>query len=83
LAVEVISPSDKIYEFEEKLVDYQKAGIPLVWEVNPELRFVRIHHLDGSSQRLKETDTLAGSPVLPYFSVVVSDLFPPVVTVTP
>jgi Uma2 family endonuclease len=78
LAVEVISPNDKIYQFEEKLIDYQKAAIPLVWEVNPEFRFVRVHHLNGSSHRLKESDTLVGAPVLPCFSVVVSDLLPPV-----
>ena len=84
LAVEVISPTnDKIYQFEEKLVDYQRAKISLVWEVNPRLRFVRIHHLNGNSSRLDETGTLTGGPVLPGFSILVSELFPPVVDAKP
>jgi Uma2 family endonuclease len=33
LAVEVISPNDKIYDLEEKLEDYWSAGVKLVWAV--------------------------------------------------
>jgi len=77
LAVEVISPKDKIYEFEEKLVDYQLAGVKVVWEVNPKFRFVRIHHRDRSSHFLMESDALNGDPVLPGLSVLVKDLLPP------
>ena len=46
IAIEVISPANKINEFEKKLLDYRKAGIKLVWEVNPKFRFVRVHYLD-------------------------------------
>jgi len=77
LAVEVISPNDKIYDFEEKLDDYHLAGVKVVWEVNPEFRFVRVHHPDRSSHRLTESDTLNGDPVLPAFSVLVRNLLPP------
>ena len=77
LAVEVISPNDRIYKFERKLVDYRKAGIKLVWEVNPKFRFIRVHHLDRPPERLEETGTLIGTPVLPGFSVLVRDLLPP------
>ena len=31
LAVEVVSPNDSADELEEKLDDYQQAGVPLVW----------------------------------------------------
>jgi len=77
LAIEVISPNDRMYQFEEKLVDYQRAKIPLVWEVNPKFRFVRIHRLDRDAERLNESATLTADPVLPGFSVIVSELFPP------
>jgi Uma2 family endonuclease len=83
LAVEVISPNDKIYQFEEKLVDYQRAKIPLIWEVNPKFRFVRIHRLHRDAERLNESATLTADPVLPGFAVVVSELFPPVGSATP
>ena len=31
LAVEVVSPNDLAEEIEEKLTDYRKAGVPMVW----------------------------------------------------
>ncbi|HWE05012.1 MAG TPA: Uma2 family endonuclease [Tepidisphaeraceae bacterium] len=70
------SPNDKIYELEEKLADYRSAGIKLVWEMNPKFRYVQIHRLDGSRQRLEETETVTGEAVLPGFSALVSALFP-------
>jgi Uma2 family endonuclease len=78
LAIEVISPGDRIYEFEEKLADYRSAGIKLVWEVNPKFRYVRVHHADRSSIRLEEGDTITGEGVLPGFSIRVKDLLPPI-----
>ncbi len=35
LAVEVISPNDAYEEVAEKLDDYQKAGVPLIWVISP------------------------------------------------
>ena len=43
LAVEVVSPNDTAYELEEKLEDYQKVGVPLVWVIYPNSRTVRVH----------------------------------------
>jgi Uma2 family endonuclease len=76
LAVEVISPDETMYEFEQRLVDYQEAKISLVWEVNPKFRFVRIHRLDRDAERLNESATLTADPILPGFSVLVSELLP-------
>ena len=78
IAIEVISPGNKMYEFEEKLLDYQKAGIKLVWEVNPKFRFIRVHRLQVAPERLEEADILTGEPVLPGFSILVKELLPPV-----
>jgi Uma2 family endonuclease len=77
LAVEVVSPDETMYEFEQRLGDYQEAKIPLVWEVNPKFRFVRIHRLNRDAERLNESAILTADPVLPGFSVLVSELFPP------
>ncbi len=35
LAVEVVSPNDSAEEVEEKLSDYRKASVPLVWVIYP------------------------------------------------
>ena len=76
LAIEVISPNDKIYELDTKLVDYRSAGVKLVWVVNPDVRTVRVHRLDHTVTELHETETLTGESLLPGFSVLVKELFP-------
>ena len=78
IAIEVISPGNRMNEFEEKLADYRSAGIKLVWEVNPTFRFIRIHRLDGSTTRLSESESITGEEVLTGFSMGVKELLPPV-----
>ena len=75
LAVEVISPSDTASRVSEKVEHYLKAGVSLVWLVDPELRIVTVAKQDGSSRPLDENDTLTGNDVLPGFSCKVGELF--------
>ena len=77
IAIEVVSPSDTVYDLDEKLADYEQAAIPLVWVLNPKSRKVRVHRPDAAVEFLADGDTLTADPVLPGFSVKVSDLFPP------
>jgi len=76
LAIEVVSPNDKVYELDEKLADYRAAGVQLVWVVNPKARTLRIHRLDKTATELHENDTLTGESVLPGFSLAVKELLP-------
>ncbi len=76
LVAEVISPNDTAYEVDRKIGDYLGAGVRLIWVVNPELRTVRIHRLDGSIGALGEQDHLDGEDILPGFRCRVSELFP-------
>jgi len=76
LAVEVVSPNDEIEELEEKLDDYQKAGVPLIWVIHPKSRSVMVHRHDGSASRLLESDELSGEDVIPGFRCKVEDFFP-------
>ena len=76
LAIEVISPNDKIYDLDEKLDDYWSAGVKLVWAVNPKFRWIRVHRPDRSVVELHESDTLTGEPVFPGLSLAVKDLLP-------
>lgn len=77
LAVEVISPSNTRGEMDVKLGEYAKAGVKLVWYVDPERKEVDVYP-KGSAKRKKTlgaTDTLDGGEVLPGFSVPVARLF--------
>ena len=76
LAIEVVSPTDRIYDLDEKLVDYRSAGVKLVWVVDPKWKIIRIHRPDGSVSELFEGDMLTGEPILPGFKVAVSALMP-------
>jgi Uma2 family endonuclease len=77
LAVEVISPNDTAYELDEKLEDYRKAGVPLVWVINPKSRTVRVHRRDGSIGTLHEEGELSGEDVVLGFHCPLREIFPP------
>jgi Uma2 family endonuclease len=75
LVVEVLSPRDIATELDQKVEEYLRAGVRLVWVVNPDTRTVRIHRPDGSITGLHETDELSGEDVLPGFTCSVAALF--------
>lgn len=77
IAVEVVSPTDLIYDLDEKLADYRAAGIKLIWVLNPNSRTLRIHRPDHSVTELDESGILKGESVLPDFAIAVAELLPP------
>jgi Uma2 family endonuclease len=77
LAVEVVSPNDLVYEAARKLDEHLRAGVPLVWVVNPSSRTVLVYRGDGSIQGLRAEDELSGESVIPGFRCRVEALFPP------
>jgi Uma2 family endonuclease len=76
LAVEVVSPNDLVGELEEKLDDYRKADVPLVWVIYPEQRKARIFRLDGPAVELMEDDELTGEDVIPGFRCPLREILP-------
>ena len=75
LAVEVISPNDLYYEVSEKVDEYLRAGVRLVWVVDPHTKSIRVHRADGTLQDLHEADELSGELVVPGFRCLVRTLF--------
>ncbi len=80
LAVEVISPGDLVSELNQKLEEYLRAGVKLVWVIDPQQRIVWVHHPDGTSRRLLESDEISGEDVIPGFRSPVGVFFPPAPT---
>ncbi len=78
LAVEVVSPNDRVYELQSKVAEYLAAGVPLIWVVNPADRSVTVYS-QASDQPVvvREGGELTGGDVLPEFRCSVSSLFPP------
>lgn len=76
LAVEVISPNDQAFELNRKIEEYLRAGVRLVWVIDPLSRTVDVYRPQGSDNRLREHDELSGEDVLPGFRCPVRELFP-------
>jgi Uma2 family endonuclease len=76
LVVEVVSRRDTVYKLEEKLADYQKVRVPLIWVINPNSRTVKVHRADGSVSNLTENDDLSGEDVIPGFRCPIREILP-------
>ena len=76
LAVEVVSPSEVVDELDEKLTDYRKVGVPLIWVIHLVSRTVMIYRGDGSVGRLRESDELSGEDIIPGFRCPVREILP-------
>lgn len=75
LAVEVVSPGNTKREMDEKLIDYFRSGVDLVWYVYPDRKQVEVFTGPKAKIVLSESDALDGGAVLPGFSVRLLDLF--------
>jgi Uma2 family endonuclease len=75
LAVDVLSPSDRMVDAMSKVTMYLQAGVRIVWLVDPAERTVTVFRPDAALKLLGEGDTLDGGDVLPGFSVPVADIF--------
>jgi Uma2 family endonuclease len=75
LAVEVISPNDTVLELEEKIDEYLRAGVRLVWVINPDLRTLTVSRPDHTGTTIRNGDEIDGELVLPGFRCRLADLF--------
>lgn len=77
LAVEILSPDDRMTEVMDKLRFYLLHGVRLVWLIDPDNRTVTVMVSVSEARILSEDDTLDGGDVLPGFTCVVRDILPP------
>jgi Uma2 family endonuclease len=75
LAVEVLSPNDKPSEVNEKVEDYLRNGVKVVWLVDYESERVTVYKPDRAHTVLKAAAELSGGDELPGFSCKVGDFF--------
>ncbi len=78
LVVEVLSPSNWLYDRREKQLAYQQARVPEYWIVDCRARTVEVRVLEGGEYTLLEefhSGEAARSQALPGFQVAVDDLF--------
>ncbi len=75
LAVEVLSPSDRMVDALSKVTMYIQAGVPLVWLVDPASLTVTVFRPDAAPKTFGEGDILDGGEVLPGFSLPLAEIF--------
>lgn len=75
LAIEVLSKSNTKKEMDRKLRDYFKAGVRLVWYVQPDDHTVEVFTSPRARLVLRENQALDGGDVLPGFTLPLPQLF--------
>ena len=75
LAVEVLSPSDRMSEALAKVAMYLEAGVRLVWLVDPGSHSVAVFRPDAAPATLDADGILDGGDVLPGFALPLSEVF--------
>ncbi len=77
LAVEVVSKNDTISQIEEKILQYQQAGVRLLWLVYPNSRKVEVYRPATGliEQVIGPEGELDGKDVLPGFKLPVRAIF--------
>ncbi len=76
LAVEVLSPSERVNEVAAKVARWLKAGCLEVWVADGNDGSIAIHRSATDVTCFGREDTLTGSIVLPGFEVKLANLFP-------
>lgn len=75
LAVEVLSEGNTVEEMERKLKEYFKAGVQLVWYIDPKTQAAQVYHSPKRCAIISKDGLLDGGKVLPGFSLSLKELF--------
>ena len=75
LVVEVVSPTDTRREVQEKVEEWLRAGVRLVWVIYPVTRSADVYRSIEDVSHLTEDDRLDGEDVVPDFACRLGELF--------
>jgi len=79
LIIEILSPSNWLYDRREKMEVYEEAGVPEYWIVDPRIRVIEVYVLEEGGFLQKGEygpGEVARSQVLAGFEVLVDEIFP-------
>lgn len=75
LAIEVLSPDDRAARVLDRVQFYLRAGVQLVWIVDPESRAVFVYRPGVAQEEHRVPDVLDAKPVLSDFTLNLAELF--------
>lgn len=76
LAIEVMSPTDRLPELRKKAQKYLRYGTRMIWLVFPENQRVEVYIPDQEPLEIGIEGVLDGGDVLPGFTLPVKQIFP-------
>ncbi len=75
LAVEVLSPNDRLNRTMLRISQLLRLGVQMIWVVDPETRDVNVYRAKQSSRLVPADEPLTGDEVLPDFRCLTSEFF--------
>jgi Uma2 family endonuclease len=82
LTTEVVSPTDNVEDLDDKIAEYFRAGVQLVWVVYPTKSKIHVYSTPTQITVLTRADVLDGGTVVPGFRLPLADLFTETTDVT-
>ncbi len=73
--IEVISENDNVYKLEDKITEYFKAGVKVIWNILPHHECVYVYTSRKTVYICLEDDVCSASPALAGFEFTVNELF--------
>ena len=73
--VEVLSGGDRLIDVENKLIEYFKAGVKVVWHIIPAQEVVYVYTSRSEVKICFDKDICSAKPVLEDFEISVADIF--------
>jgi Uma2 family endonuclease len=73
--IEILSDNDNVNKVEEKVEEYFKAGVKVVWNIYFEQRVVYVYTGRKTVKICTDDDICSAAPVLPDYEVSVTQLF--------
>lgn len=73
--IEIVSPTDDATKVEEKLAEYFKSSVKVVWHIYPDNEVVYVYTSRKQVTICTDADICSAYPVLPDFDISVNDLF--------
>ena len=73
--IEIISGSDNAYKIEEKITEYFKAGVRVMWLIYPENQIIHVYTSRKQVKICTDDDICSAKPILPEFELSVNAIF--------
>lgn len=70
-----MSPTDDLFELQQKMVEYMNCGVRLGWLINPDNKVVEIYRQERNKEVLDNPASLSGENVLPNLTVSLGEIF--------